>query len=682
MQIDKSGKKFAPKAPIRRAAAPSSAHDSTRASVDRQIPSQTPQPQADRQHVAASPASPTPSVSHPTPAPSQQLLTATQIPLSQEDVPTLISIPSSRRAKRDSPAPSQENRRKRTLESTHPPTDTTPTRSTSAIDQASSSVLQNNTINVTVRRSKGPATATTTTTNDSSSGAALPTPQATRTDANLPAAKRRRIEKHQNVDSSIQISTSNTSKNVPRPTIEQEHTVAKASRTARQTRNSAQPAKAIQTATTKNLKASSKARDKNRTGGAAAQVADGDTGAASGSRTNGNQSASVRKPRRSAKGKGAKSIEKAAAEIVADATQTSTIIKRRGRGRRRREPTPEESATQTITPSLVKMAELCKDIHRGKKSMREKELQEIDEAAYVLKKQKELQVIVAADAPEPTAPVNTLAETAQARLDRLSQIERVVPNTIVVDGQIVLDTTSLQIDRQALAAVERNAEQLDGVDENDLTRRVNSRSFTKSDKSGSWNEDATLKFYDGLRMFGTDFEMISKMFPGRTRRSIKLKFCKEEKLDKERIKETLSPEERIPVDIEEFSRMCNTVFDDPKELERDMEEDRKRLEEEQVQEKKAMEDAVSRRADEAAAEGAAVADDASSAKENHVEGNEQEGAAGGKTGKRGKKGGTRRSERRGKKGVAGGEAEVLGPIEEGIPQGRVEAEARLQRGDK
>jgi len=57
---------------------------------------------------------------------------------------------------------------------------------------------------------------------------------------------------------------------------------------------------------------------------------------------------------------------------------------------------------------------------------------------------------------------------------------------------------------------------------------VNSGSFAKRVQApGNWTDDETEKFYRLLGMFGTDFETISRLFPGKNRRAIKLKFNKE-----------------------------------------------------------------------------------------------------------------------------------------------------------
>lgn len=378
--------------------------------------------------------------------------------------------------------------------------------------------------------------------------------------------------------------------------------------------------------------------------------------------------------RLSAKAKGKQRIEDIAAAIIADATcggreprptkrKPKEGAKQGGRTRKKQCPTPESSETVQIAPATMKMSELCKDLHVGKKSVRAEEIRlfEIEEATRKRERQQE------AEDEQATQP-----ETAAQLLERLgaeteqSGNAQAQPTTQIINGEIMLVEGSQRIDRHAEAARRREAEPTKVVEESSLTTRVNSQSYMSVQKKEKWGEEMTDRFYDGLRMFGTDFGMISKMFPGRTRRAIKLKFSKEEKLDKEKIKETLLGK-RMPVNMEEFSKLTNTIYNDPAELERELEEDRKRLEEEQAKEKEAMDEVVRQRKEETAAEGAAVGGD-SSAKENEVQTDTIN--QGKKIGKRGKKAGSKasnksppKSRRNRPKGLqGGGEAVVLGPI--------------------
>ena len=324
----------------------------------------------------------------------------------------------------------------------------------------------------------------------------------------------------------------------------------------------------------------------------------------------------VRRKRRETHGR--QNAEDAAADVIADVVQRSSTKENQKRNVKHRETTPDGAEHVRIVPSEIKMSDLCRNFRTGKKSARELALEKLDEEKLRKKKQQHANELMGEESSE-------VPESADQRLERLAKekglgredADRAVPNTMIVDGQIQIDESTLQIDRHADAAVERDAERLEGVDESELTRRVNQSTWVKRDKSGGWNEDQTDKFYEALRMFGTDFQMISKMLPGRTRRSVKLKFTREERQDEPRIKRALLGE-RLPVDLEEYSRLSKTVFADPKELELELEEDRKKMEERQAEAREAQEEIRREREAEAEAEAAAVTANDSS-KENRAD---------------------------------------------------------------
>lgn len=258
--------------------------------------------------------------------------------------------------------------------------------------------------------------------------------------------------------------------------------------------------------------------------------------------------------------------------------------KPRARGRRQRATTPEDAESYEITPTAVKMSDLCRDLPRGKKSKREVELRNMDRAQADRKRNGVGKESESSASKENTEDVLAKADEERDRAEAESQTG---PQMRIVNGEIVLDSSSLQIDRHANAA--RNAEDLEEVEENPLTRRINAGSFGKKSKAESWDEEMTDLFYRGLRMFGTDFMMISKMFPGRTRRQIKLKFSNEERKYPERIKETLlGPGESIS--LETYSELTNTVYDDPKIIQQELDEEKKRIEEEHAKEKEAQQE--------------------------------------------------------------------------------------------
>ena len=471
----------------------------------------------------------------------------------------------------------------------------------------------------------------------------LPTPsgtQATQDDTQAPAAKRRRIAKSQTRSPAAHRTTSDTEANVPLPSTETSEVVAEASSTAearivstrptqeKKTRLSAQKKRKKQiedvagevvedanqgpSAKTKKPSKTVKRKEVDRSLTDATETSAAAIGEPSGAV---DQSAAPAKAKRKYTKRNSKqSLVDATVEIVEDAVQGSIKDPTKLGRKSRRAVTPEGAEEIVISTSEVTMSDLCKDRRTGRKSDFDKQIEEYERAEFVRKKQRQLQEVMGQTESNRATP----AESASARLDRQTREEsvaQIVPRTYIVDGQIRIDEDSLQIDRHAAAAVERAHNQLEAVDETNLTRKVNSATWLKRDKSGGWNALLTERFYDGLRMFGTDFEMISKMFPGRTRHKIKLKFVKEEKVNCDKIKSTLLGEP-LPVDLPEFEKMAGTEFDDPEELKKDIEEDRQKIEEQIAATKQAIDDAKREREAQIAAERAAAIGEESSAKEN------------------------------------------------------------------
>lgn len=105
---------------------------------------------------------------------------------------------------------------------------------------------------------------------------------------------------------------------------------------------------------------------------------------------------------------------------------------------------------------------------------------------------------------------------------------------------------------------------METIEENDFTRLITSSSFMNTSKlrgPNIWNDQETELFYRGLRMFGSDFEMISKMFPGKQRRHVKLKFNREERHNPKRIDAALIGEKTIKMDIDEYRGFTGAQYE-------------------------------------------------------------------------------------------------------------------------
>ncbi|EWC45620.1 hypothetical protein DRE_05181 [Drechslerella stenobrocha 248] len=125
----------------------------------------------------------------------------------------------------------------------------------------------------------------------------------------------------------------------------------------------------------------------------------------------------------------------------------------------------------------------------------------------------------------------------------------------IVNGQLVLDETSVQVDRR-----ERDMGAdgpLEVIEESNLTRRVNSATWSKREKTERWDDEETDRFYEALGMFGTDFEMMSKMFAGRSRRMLKNKEDHEKELEVTAAANSALTRERNEAAIAELEREAN-----------------------------------------------------------------------------------------------------------------------------
>ncbi|PHH88759.1 hypothetical protein CDD83_7079 [Cordyceps sp. RAO-2017] len=236
------------------------------------------------------------------------------------------------------------------------------------------------------------------------------------------------------------------------------------------------------------------------------------------------------------------------------------------------------------------MADLTKDLRIGKKFSRHDELRDRERQARAKAKlQKDGdQTDGAASASASPKPDGPTASGSRNDPDAPAG-----PQFRIVDGQIVVDQNSLVMDRHARAAAAQARDDMETVEENDFTRLITSSSYMTSSKlkgPNIWTDEETELFYRGLRMFGTEFEMISKMFPGKQRRHIKLKFNREERHNPKRIDAALIGEKTIKMDIDEYRAFTGAEFEsvetieaEQRKIEESYEEERQRIADEQAE---------------------------------------------------------------------------------------------------
>ncbi|KAI9302442.1 hypothetical protein BJ944DRAFT_269932 [Cunninghamella echinulata] len=108
------------------------------------------------------------------------------------------------------------------------------------------------------------------------------------------------------------------------------------------------------------------------------------------------------------------------------------------------------------------------------------------------------------------------------------------PQLRIVNGEIVLDASSLYIESNNMSTSNATTERPDYeyIEEDERSRILNSQTHRGSKtKAKRWTREETDLFYQGLRRHGTDFETIAKMIPSRNRLEIKNMFNRQEKIN-------------------------------------------------------------------------------------------------------------------------------------------------------
>ncbi|KAI2642592.1 hypothetical protein GGS21DRAFT_544714 [Xylaria nigripes] len=228
--------------------------------------------------------------------------------------------------------------------------------------------------------------------------------------------------------------------------------------------------------------------------------------------------------------------------------------------RRARDPTPGNAEELTVDHTKMTVGELTKDLGIGKRFKHADEIEQRAREARIKNRQKRLDREKQRlgllppedeDSPDTNTERNGTQGAAIAQIG--ASMEAGAGQGVgydVVDGQIVVHAASLVVDRH-----NRDMSNLEEVEENDFTNLVTSASFAKRVQApGNWSPEDTEKFYRLLGMFGTDFETISRLFPGKNRRAVKLKFNKEERLHPSRVNAAMMVrgQKKVNIDIEEY----------------------------------------------------------------------------------------------------------------------------------
>jgi transcription factor TFIIIB component B'' len=212
--------------------------------------------------------------------------------------------------------------------------------------------------------------------------------------------------------------------------------------------------------------------------------------------------------------------------------------------KRRRAPTPDNAENQVIDPKTMKMSDLTKDLRIGKKSSRHdalKERERQERAKYPLPQLK------VSESPAPAVEGESVVGTPAP-----VPVPAAVPGPTyrIEGGQIRLVDNSVVLDRHARDAVHPT----EAVEEDEFTRRTTSNSYrkpsTKLSGPNRWTKDDEAMFWELLRRFGADFEVISHCFLGKTRTHIQRKFKLEDKKNPAKVTWALVGDGRKKLDAE------------------------------------------------------------------------------------------------------------------------------------
>ncbi|KAK7745641.1 hypothetical protein SLS62_009749 [Diatrype stigma] len=235
---------------------------------------------------------------------------------------------------------------------------------------------------------------------------------------------------------------------------------------------------------------------------------------------------------------------------------------------RKRAPTPEDPENQEVDHSTTKMAELTRDLGIGKPFKHAEAIAERARLARMAAKQRKLDKKkramglllddeAGANSRSGTPTAGNVGEgggvsggadmAAAGAVDTGAGV-----GYEVVDGQIVVNQSSLVVDRHA----GQETQNLETVEEDEFSHQTTAASYRRPSRNvaNAWTEEETERFYRLLGMFGTDFESIAAMFPGKNRRMVKCKFNREERLRPRRINAAVMVRgtKPVPIDLEEY----------------------------------------------------------------------------------------------------------------------------------
>ncbi|CAH2009156.1 unnamed protein product [Acanthoscelides obtectus] len=148
-------------------------------------------------------------------------------------------------------------------------------------------------------------------------------------------------------------------------------------------------------------------------------------------------------------------------------------------------------------------------------------------------------------------------------------------------GEIIIDEQSLVVERED---IKRQREEIQKQELIDGDFDTGYGIYKRHKRSKTWTHTETLRFYKALNSLGTDFTIMTDLFPNRSRRELKLKFVKEEKTNRALIDRALM--QPCKFDYADLKREVEFEEKEQEEIRRQQEEENRRKKERNVERRK------------------------------------------------------------------------------------------------
>ncbi|CAH2089451.1 unnamed protein product [Euphydryas editha] len=143
---------------------------------------------------------------------------------------------------------------------------------------------------------------------------------------------------------------------------------------------------------------------------------------------------------------------------------------------------------------------------------------------------------------------NEREELERSKMKEVVEPEPPAPNTAPVpqiklgpQGEIILDEESLVIKQTD------SGRKITSVVHEGAWGNSNGYKYKRGPRAAEWSAAETVRFYRALAAIGTDFTLMAPLFPDRTRKELKIKFKKEEKLNGAQVDKALTA--KVPWDV-------------------------------------------------------------------------------------------------------------------------------------